>query len=82
METNDWVPRMEALEDDVRELKSALLGTLDGKPGVRAQLDSVITLTQRNNEQLDALRLDKAKVLGIVIGTGALVGLGIKLLHL
>ncbi len=82
METNDWVPRMEALEEDVKELKAALLGTLDGKPGLRAQMDSVIHLARQNNEQLDGLRLDKAKVIGIVIATGAIVGFGVRLLHL
>lgn len=82
METNDWVPRMEALEEDVKELKAALLGTLDGKPGLRAQMDSVIHLARQNNEQLDGLRLDKAKVVGIVIATGAIVGFGVRLLHL
>lgn len=73
---------MEALEEDVKELKAALLGTLDGKPGLRAQMDSVIHLARQNNEQLDGLRLDKAKVIGIVIATGAIVGFGVRLLHL
>jgi hypothetical protein len=79
-----------ALRKDVTGLRdtlhSALLGTLDGKPGIVAtlnnslaasqanavKLDSVSEEQKRQGEQLDGLRLDRAKVTGIVIAVSAL----------
>jgi hypothetical protein len=82
METDDWMPRVESLEEGVKKINDSLLGTLDGRPGLRAQMDLVMDLTRKNTEQLESLRLDKAKVAGIVVATGTLVGVGLKLLHL
>lgn len=79
MENSDWLPRMERVEMDVKELKNALLGTLDGKPGLRAQMDNVIEMTQRNSEQLDGLRLDRAKVAGLIVAMSTAAGLVYKL---
>ena len=67
METHepDWIKRMETLEADVKDLKAALLGTLDGKLGLKAQLDQVIVgmdqnsvVTQRTAEVVDSLKTD------------------------
>lgn len=82
METHDWTTRIETVEEDVKELKAALLGTLDGKPGLRALVDQLVTTSHHTASQLDGLRLDRAKMAGIIVATGAIVGLGLKLLHL
>lgn len=89
--------RVTALEDgfkglakDVAGLKetlnSALLGTLDGKPGIvqtlnnsleasktnATKLDSITEELSKHGEQLDGLRLDRAQVKGIVITVSVL----------
>lgn len=90
-------PRVAALEDgfkglakDVSGLKetlnAALLGTLDGKPGIvqtlnnsleasktnATKLDAITAEQRKQGEQLDGLRLDRAQIKGIVITVSAL----------
>lgn len=81
-------------------LHSALLGTLDGKAGMvqtlhnsleasrinAAKLDAVQAVQKQHGEQLDGLRLDRAKVTGIIIAVsvawaafGTIIGIVIKL---
>jgi len=82
-------PRVAALEDDLKELKAqvsrlneALLGSLDGRhPGVIPLLHKVERSSEENGRSLSALsaqvetlRFDKAKVLGIVMTCCALFG--------
>jgi len=66
---------MKALEEKVGRLTDSLLGTLDGvKPGVISLLHSVRDQSEENGQclrrltdQMDALRLDRAKVAGIIV---------------
>lgn len=60
-------------------LDGALLGTLDGKPGLMQTVNNSLAASQANatkldavGKQLDGLRLDKAKVTGIVTAVSAL----------
>jgi len=83
---------MRGLRDEVSKLKevlnAALLGTMEGKPGIMASLKHSIEASQANavtlgnltselrrqSEQIDGLRLDRAKVTGIVLAVSALWG--------
>ncbi len=68
-------------EKKLEEHDAALRGGFDGKLGLFAmveqmchrQIDNAEKL-ERAADQLDALRLDKQKVLGIVLGISALWG--------
>ncbi len=79
--------RIDAMEDAIKQLEGALLGTLDGRPGLYAQVERAVAGTEKCNAKLDnlaaqtdSLRLDKAKVAGIIIATSTIVGFASKLL--
>ena len=73
---------MKDLRDEVSKLKeslnTALLGSLDGKPGIMATLQNLVDARRTDTAKLDtltatldSLRLDRAKVVGIVLACGA-----------
>jgi hypothetical protein len=84
--------RVRKLEDVVKTLEvklerlhvtlnDALLGTLDGRPGIVQTLHHSLEASRINSgkldvltAQVDALRLDKAKVTGIVVVVSVLWG--------
>jgi hypothetical protein len=73
------------MQDKVGKLHDSVLGTLDGRPGVLSRIERVGETVEAMSEKftvmddkLDGLRLDKAKVVGIVGSVGAVVTLVFK----
>ena len=90
---DDIVSRVRTLEGDVIELRervseltSSVLGDLRGKKGLISLVEQGNELSQRNSEQLDtqtqqleSLRLDRAKIIGIIAAVSVIMGLIYKL---
>lgn len=70
--------RMKVLEAQVNELTDALLGTLDGKPGALIAMHRALELCESHAVQLESLKLDRAKVAGIIVACVAMFGLVYK----
>jgi hypothetical protein len=77
---------MMELREQVSELTSSVLGDLRGKKGLISLVEQGNELSKRNSEQLDAqtlqlesLRLDRAKIIGIIAAVSAILGLLYKL---
>lgn len=77
---------LKGLSDEMIKLKDALnlalLGSLEGKPGIMATLQSLhearkqdaVTMAKLSND-MDGLRLDRSKVIGICITVSVCWGL-------
>jgi hypothetical protein len=90
---DDIESRVRTLEEDMMELRervseltSSVLGDLRGKKGLISLVEQGNELSKRNSEQLDAqtlqlesLRLDRAKIIGIIAAVSAILGLLYKL---
>lgn len=77
---------MKELRDQVSDLTSSILGDLRGKRGLISLIEQNNELSKRNSEQLiaqreqlDSLRLDRAKVAGIALAVASVMGLIYKL---
>lgn len=71
---------MHRAEEQLADHDAALRGTLDGRRGILDIVKEVLDRTQTHTSQLDALRLDRAKVAGIIIAVSVGWGVIYKLL--
>ena len=68
------------VEGRLDEHDIALRGGYNGKPGVLAALQHLAEQSTLHTQQLDSLRLDRAKVVGIVLAVSVIWGVIYKVI--
>jgi hypothetical protein len=72
--------RMLKAEERINDHDVALRGSLDGKQlGLVALVNQLLEQSKSNGAHLEGLRLDRAKIFGIIAGVTTLLGLVYKL---